>query len=858
MSDYTGTLGEFLFSEIDNNEYLQELYSDILYNYTKKLFKLEKSPSKELNIEHALRFADILSKSNHSVNADKHKIISQEMVALLNELYPNNDNIKYYLGSVLDNVGNFQGKDMIVPDYNSRNLFDKIFSNFSVEYMTIPAEPTKRFINSQKAIYDNLNNDYLSYSAPTSMGKSFVMRMFIKKQILDNKSMNFALLVPTKALINEVSSKIIKDLKELLNDKNYRIVTSSESLSLKGNHNFIFVLTPERLLYLLINNTEIQITYLFVDEAHKISSADKRSAFYYKVVDMLALRETPPHIAFASPNIPNPEIYLKLIPNANLDNKITTSYSPVSQIKYLIDLVDKQLLAHNNFTGNNDFIAPIKSSIDMSDIIQRLGSSYQNIVYCHSKTNAIDFAVKYATKLTSINDKQLLELSQDVKNEVHDDYYLAELILKGVAYHIGYLPSSIRLRLENAYKDGLIKTIFCTSTLIEGVNLPADNLFVTSYKNGRSHMKDVDFKNLIGRVGRIEYNLYGNVFLLKLDNKLKQEKYEELLTSNVAEQKLSIVTELTKHKKQHIVNSLLKGDVEILKTNKKQSQDDYDLMRKFAIILLKDITSNRNSIVKTQFDMCLTPEKEQKIRDLFSSKKSLLDNDINISIDQTESLENAIKNGLNYPSIAENKIDFEELVVFLNKLHKIFKWNIYENSTIGKRQALRWYAVILSMWIQGYGLNYIIKQSINYKKSNPQTGVWFNGRCIYDTYTDTKENRNYIISETLSVIDNVILFSFSNYFLRFSSEYKKIHNVKYFPNDWYEYIEFGTTNSLTIFLQKNGFSREASDYIKKNSSTYIEKEGDIIKLKRTLMECKNITVQMEALDIQYNMPELFC
>ena len=82
---------------------------------------------------------------------------------------------------------------------------------------------------------------------------------------------------------------------------------------------------------------------------------------------------------------------------------------------------------------------------------------------------------------------------------------------------MGYLPASIRLRIEEGFKDGMIRTMFCTSTLVEGVNLPADNLFITSYKNGRSDMNEVEFRNLVGRVGRIQYNLYGNVFMLAFD-----------------------------------------------------------------------------------------------------------------------------------------------------------------------------------------------------------------------------------------------------------------------------------------------------------------------------------------------------
>ena len=82
-------------------------------------------------------------------------------------------------------------------------------------------------------------------------------------------------------------------------------------------------------------------------------------------------------------------------------------------------------------------------------------------------------------------------------------------------------------------------------------------------------------------------------------------------------------------------------------------------------------------------------------------------------------------------------------------------------------------------------------------------------------------HRNIVIAETLSVIENIILFSISNYFLRFTSEYKKYHQIQTLQNDWYEYVEYGTTNPLTIMLQRSGFSRETSTYIKKNKDEYV-------------------------------------
>lgn len=149
----------------------------------------------------------------------------------------------------------------------------------------------------------------------------------------------------------------------------------------------------------------------------------------------------------------------------------------------------------------------------MTEIIKTAGRDRQNIVYCNATSKAIEYALDYANSIKTQEDNtELLALSREIKGQIHADYYLADLLTKGVAYHIGYLPADIRLRIEDLFKKGAIKTIFCTSTLVEGVNLPADNLFITSYKNGLSHMTPVEFRNLVGRVGRIEFNLYGNVF----------------------------------------------------------------------------------------------------------------------------------------------------------------------------------------------------------------------------------------------------------------------------------------------------------------------------------------------------------
>jgi hypothetical protein len=723
-------LGAAIFTNIDYDPYLNELYDNLLYNYSIKLFNLKKREKKLVNIEDALRFADILSKSTDCNKADKHKIMAQEIVALLRTIEPEHPAVEFYLGSVLSSTGNYRGMAMATPNYRHKSLLDWFYAEFSKNLLSIPAEPEYQFFRSQKAVYDRLNEPYFSYSGPTSMGKSFIMRMYIKKQIMDGIACNFAILVPTKALINEVTSRIINDLKELLAEQNYRLVTSAGALSLKQDHNFIFVLTPERLLYLLIDNPHIEVDYLFIDEAHKISSKGPRSTFYYKVVDMLCQRAKKPKVIFASPNIPNPEVYLKLIPGAEAEaeQRLATTFAPVSQIKYLIDFPSKEIQLFNTYSGTLTPVANIHKEPTFCQLIWRIGKNTQNIIYCSGTDKAVGFAREFAEDKPQSDDKDLLTLAQDIKNEVHGDYYLADVISKGVAYHIGYLPATIRMRIEELFRKGLIHTMFCTSTLVEGVNLPADNLFITHYKNGLAKMTSVDFKNLIGRVGRIEYNLYGNVFLVRLEEKVKTKEFLNLLKQEVPEQKLSLATELTKPQKQLIVDSLLHGNVELPRHPSKQSVDSYALMRKFAIILLRDIIKGNMSLVWKEFEPLLNEVTVSRIKEVFSNSENQLDDDINTSLDQTYNLKDAIASGLKYPAIDERgNVDYWVLVDFLDELCKIFKWEVYERSELGfvskdgSHGKLRWYAVILSQWIKGTGLSFIMEQTLDYKRDQ---GDW--------------------------------------------------------------------------------------------------------------------------------------
>lgn len=783
-------LGDAIFNSIDDNDFLNVLYDNMLYDYAILKLHLEGfQQARNVDVKAALRFADLLSKSTHSTKADEHKMWAQEIVTILLELYPENEDVSYYAGSVLSSVGNFRGMENIETKYTETNLREKAYAAFCEEYLTVPAETEKKFFIPQKNIYDKLGGSFFSYSAPTSMGKSFIMEMFIKDRVMQGAKLNFARIVPTKALINEVRQDTVNGLDKLLKEMNYSVVTAASDYSLEEDHNFILVMTPERLLYLLISNPDFKLDYIFIDEAHKLTGKNSRAPFYYKIVDMLA-RQKPsmPHFIFASPNIPNPEVYLKLITEAEkgTENSLSSAFAPVSQFKFLISHETKSIRIFNDHTQDTIFVCKYgnenMSVVDFMNIMAKsdkdkpLKERKRNLVYFSGKDAAINAAREYAKGKPEIDDDDLKELAKDIRDQVHGEYFLTQLIRKGIAYHIGYLPSSIRQRIEALFKDGKITAMFCTSTLIEGVNLPADNLFITNYRSGRPPMTNVEFRNLIGRVGRIRFNLYGNVFFISDGQQVKEKEFVQLLKDPIPEQRLSVVQDLKPKLKKHVVDTFMEGSSTIEPYNtksQKQSEEEYVMMRKFGLILLQDIMEDRDSLVRREFAAYMPPNGEEIIRQQFEGQRNFIDNDINISADQTRRLAAAIRNGTKYPEVKDGKFNHGVVLRFLEELSRIFNWDKYEFKTLGKRNRagehakLSWYAVILSQWMEGHGLNYIMRQAIQHMENHPDK-FWLNDYTP-SYFEGTPEHKNIVFADTLEVIENIILFSISNYFLRFSN-----------------------------------------------------------------------------------------
>jgi len=104
-------------------------------------------------------------------------------------------------------------------------------------------------------------------------------------------------------------------------------------------------------------------------------------------------------------------------------------------------------------------------------------------------------------------------LGEWIEQNYHPDWPVARGNEKGIAVHHGRLPRALGQLFVHLFNGGEVKVLICTSTLIEGVNTSAANVFIYDKKINRTDFDFFSFANIRGRVGRMMRHFVGNAFL---------------------------------------------------------------------------------------------------------------------------------------------------------------------------------------------------------------------------------------------------------------------------------------------------------------------------------------------------------
>lgn len=375
--------------------------------------------------------------------------------------------------------------------------------------------------NFQKRLWDELNaSDTLGISAPTSAGKSFVLQGYARACLSDGRAQCVAFVVPSRALINQVSDDVSEWLGE--EELDVELVTTPISRDTQLPSHALYVLTQERLQLLQIAHQELKIDVMFVDEAQSLGSGP-RGVLLSSVVEEALRRNHSMKLFFAGPNLSDPGSVASMF--GRDVRSIETQEASVVQNIFFVDVSDEH--PHKAklsvlLETKKVFITEIETDQPLTDhksklinIALRVGAGGQSLLYAMGPKECEDIAIGLSDEedITPTPDQE--ELSSFIKDAVHPNFYLAQAVERGVGYHYGRMPSLVRKAIEDAVAEGLIQYLVTTSTLLYGVNLPARNLFLHNPKTGQNQpISPTDFWNLAGRVGRLGKEFSGNIFLV--------------------------------------------------------------------------------------------------------------------------------------------------------------------------------------------------------------------------------------------------------------------------------------------------------------------------------------------------------
>jgi len=118
-----------------------------------------------------------------------------------------------------------------------------------------------------------------------------------------------------------------------------------------------------------------------------------------------------------------------------------------------------------------------------------------------------------------------------------------EYMSTGVAYHHAGISNEDRAAIEQAYLDGNINVICCTSTLAVGVNLPCHLVIIKNTmvygQTGALEYSDLEVMQMLGRAGRPQFDKSAIAVIITMASKVNH--YENMVSGNeILESKLHL------------------------------------------------------------------------------------------------------------------------------------------------------------------------------------------------------------------------------------------------------------------------------------------------------------------------------
>lgn len=758
-------------------------------------------------ISRLLQSAVIFADTEHEVFRD----FAQRICTAALKLYGENDSVRALFSLTQARLKNFPA---LLPE-TGNNVPEELPVPLQYEFIQSRLQQTVELADGTRLTFTpfqfdswtTLTNKYsVTITGPTSSGKSFVLLLYLIEKLKLNEEMACVYIVPTRALINQVSDDALKEL-ERQKVRDVLITTAPVDIREEGRRRILYVLTQERLEALLTTYDDINIDIIIVDEAQIISDGS-RGVLLESVLDRVMERSPSAQFIFSGPLIGNPDFFADLV-HTEKYLSCSTQQSPVTQNIIYLDCSNIPKSEVKISIGIGDTIRELATvdlphrlltdSDKLSYLSAFLGSSGSSVVYAAGKADAEKISQLIAQNLPEnpLAKENLAELIRFVKRHVHKDYALVGTLEKGIGFHYGHMPSLLRKSLEDYFKERRLSYLVCTSTLLYGLNMPAKNIFMLKPKTGReTPILGPAFWNLAGRAGRLGKELEGNVFVIDYDqweskpiSEGRNVFVDSALRSTMIDSSDEFVEFLTSTDVPSDSNSNFEITLGKLVLDYKSGRLD-DTIAKYESISSRAKLKKIAEIIKHVSDDSPLP-------------LSVINKNIGVSIFRQTDLLNYIMERIDsagpealipaFPLDDFRTAHTSYLRAFKRIHNHLLKYRTDDKSHL-------FFAGLALRWMRGDSLPQLINSSINYykkKNSNKSTAA--------------------IIRETMENIENDLRFRYVKYFTCYNSLLahslisKSLHEYVDVIPDVPLYLEMGGSSGSMINMMALGLSRTTAE-----------------------------------------------
>lgn len=562
----------------------------------------------------------------------------------------------------------------------------------------------------------------------------------------------------------------------------------------KNADSCLAVLTQERLLRIFKKDPHLAFDCIVVDEAHELLENNARSHTLANVIIVAQNRNPDVAFKFLTPFLTDGKNLKVRYTTYDIESFKVSEY--IKTEKYFIyDLRYHQgLQLYDQFL--NQYL-PIHTEGDFEfeeEFVKAYGSG-KNIIYLNKPTDIEKFALALKDVLPDVESELISTACENISEYLQPQYNLLACLRKGIIYHHGSVPDAIRIYIEDLYKkDPAIKYVITSSTLLSGVNLPAERMFILDNRRGRSNLSHDAFKNLVGRICR-----FSEIFDDKIGSLQRLEPHIYIVfgqyfaqSSNCQKFLQSVARVETKHTDE--LKNVLLDETEIDSSNDADLRQASEFIENYGTGIIENY---HERYTQTTIGKACIMNGISEI-DVFTNE-----HDMQAKVDR----------------YAEENLKINNPDQLLNFIYELFIRYLPEGKSeslkrLEHSEARKFYAMMFGWRAENKSYSEMIGLFVGYWWRLFQTnrdciiyvGKWGDINRLGSTaphYTRLRDkNRTQVVNlaivrikEEQDFIDNVLI-----------KYVEVLHDLGFLEDTFYSKIKYGTDDERTICLLKNGLS----------------------------------------------------